>query len=282
MLKKNLINSDDLFGIKEAIVLIDKLFNFRIIKVILRALFAFISLHAISANAFLVQGYDISKSWESAQVYVPSNFLVKNVNNVKVDKSLPIVVFLHGCGGIGEHEKKWAHHLKSEGFIVVLPDSFSIPNREINCIPSSHTTNTGKAPVNELRPAEAEFAMKIIQDQVWADKRNIFLMGHSEGGAGAFLTKEVGFRGIVVSGFSCGVRRKVGSADTTPFIAINWEIDPYFSKDDTPQRQCSDRPFWKNRADKVEIILKGKGHATAFDSLANREVIKFLKERVQN
>lgn len=107
-------------------------------------------------------------------------------------------------------------------------------------------------------------------------------MGHSEDGTGAFLTKEVGFKGTVVSVFSRGVRRKVGSADTTPFIAINWEIDPYFSKDDTPQRQCSDCPFWKNRADKVEIILKGKGHATAFDNFANREVIKFLKARVQN
>jgi poly(3-hydroxybutyrate) depolymerase len=238
--------------------------------------------YSISVNAFVVQGYDVSKAWEGSQVYVPSNFLVKTVNNVKVDSPFPVVILLHGCGGIGEHEKKWAQNLKSEGFIVVLPDSFAIPNRVINCIPSSNTPNIGKVPINDLRPAEAEFAMKMMQDQVWADKRNIFLMGHSEGGAGAFLTKEVGFKGIVVSGFSCGVRKKVGSADTTSFIAINWEIDPYFSKDDTPQRQCSDRPFWKNRADKVEIILKGKGHATAFDNFANREVIKFLKARVQN
>jgi poly(3-hydroxybutyrate) depolymerase len=240
-------------------------------------LFAFSS----SGNAFLVQGYDVSKAWEGAQIYVPSNFLVKRVNTVRVESPMPVVVLLHGCGGIGDHEKKWAQHLKSEGFIVVLPDSFAIPNRVINCIPSSNTPNIGKVPTNDLRPAEAEFAMGMIQEQVWADKRNVFLMGHSEGGAGAFLTKEVGFKGIVVSGFSCGVRRKVGSADTTPFIAINWEIDPYFSKDDTPQRQCSNRPFWKDRTDKVEIILKGKGHATAFDSLANQEVIKFLKVRVQ-
>lgn len=243
--------------------------------------FVFLFLISNSAHAVLVHGFDISKAWESAQIYVPSHFLVKNVHNVKVESPMPVVVLLHGCAGIGEHEKKWAQNLKSEGFIVVLPDSFAIPNREMNCIPSSHTPNVGKVPVNDLRPAEAEFAMKMIQDHVWADKRNIFLMGHSEGGAGAFLTKEVGFKGIVISGFSCGVRKKVGSADTTPFISINWEIDPYFSKNDTPQRQCSDRPFWNNRVDKVEIILKGKGHATAFDNNANREVIKFLKSRIQ-
>jgi poly(3-hydroxybutyrate) depolymerase len=233
------------------------------------------------SNAFLVQGYDVSKAWEGAQVYVPSNILTKKVDDVKVDKPLPVVILLHGCGGIGDHEKKWAQNLKSEGFIVVLPDSFAIPTREINCVPSSNTPNVGKVPVNDLRPAEAEFAMKKVQEQVWADKNNIFLMGHSEGGAGAFLTIEAGFKGVIVSGFSCGVRRKVGSADTTPFIAINWEIDPYFSKDDSPQRKCSDRPFWKNRVDKVEVILKGKGHATASDSLANREVISFLKMRYQ-
>ncbi len=135
--------------------------------------------------------------------------------------------------------------------------------------------------MNDLRPAEAEFAIKKLQEKVWADKDNIFLMGHSEGGAGAFLTIESGFKGVIVSGFSCGVRKKVGSADSTPFLAINWEVDPYFSKDGVPQRQCSDRPFWKNRVDKVEVILKGKGHATASDSLANREVISFLKKLYQ-
>lgn len=248
----------------------------------LRILFALICYYSFSANAILVQGYDVSKSWEGAQVYVPSNFLVKRVDNVDVDNPLPVVVLLHGCGGIGEHEKKWAQNLKSEGFVVVLPDSFAIPNRESNCIPSSNTPNVGKVPVNELRPAEAQFAMKMLQEQFWADNKNIFLMGHSEGGAGAFLTIEAGFKGVIISGFSCGIRKKVGSADLTPFLAINWEIDPYFSKDDSPQRQCSDRPFWKNRVDKVEVILKGKGHATASDSLANREVIKFLKERFKN
>ena len=64
-------------------------------------LFAFSS----SGNAFLVQGYDVSKAWEGAQVYVPSEFLVKSTDNIKVDSPLPVVIFLHGCGGINDHEK---------------------------------------------------------------------------------------------------------------------------------------------------------------------------------
>jgi hypothetical protein len=54
-----------------------------------------------SGNAILIQDYDVSKSWEGAQVFVPSNFLTKKVDDVKVDNPLPVVVLLHGCGGIG-------------------------------------------------------------------------------------------------------------------------------------------------------------------------------------
>jgi len=126
-------------------------------KMIKKILFFSLLIASNFSNAFLVQGYDVSKAWEGAQVYVPSNFLTKKVDDVKVDKSLPVVILLHGCGGIGDHEKKWAQNLKSEGFIVVLPDSFAIPNREINCVPSSNTPNVGKVPVNDLRPAQATF-----------------------------------------------------------------------------------------------------------------------------
>ena len=231
-------------------------------------------------NALNLEDYDVGKSWEKAVVYLPYNFFPKTIDSIQVEKPLPVVILLHGCGGIGEHEKRWAQNLTYEGFIVVLPDSFAIPNREINCIPATNTRNIGQVPVDDLRSAEAEFAMKKMKGQVWADKHNIFLMGHSEGGMGAFLTKEIGFKGVVISGFSCGKRRKVGSNDSTPFIAINWEIDPYFSKSDIPQMQCSSRPFWGNRTDRTEIILKGKGHATAYDNSANLAVIKFLKDRL--
>ena len=62
-----------------------------------KIIFLFLFVFANPANAFLVQGYDVSKAWEGAQVHVPSNFLVKSIDNVKVDSPLPVVVFLHGC-----------------------------------------------------------------------------------------------------------------------------------------------------------------------------------------
>lgn len=244
----------------------------------LRMLVALIGFIATSANAFLVQGYDVSKAWDKAIVYVPGNFLTKTVDTVKTEKPLPTVILLHGCAGIQDHEKKWADFLKSKGFIAILPNSFGIPNREMNCNPSTHTRNMGKVPVNDLRPAEAEYAMLKAQEQTWVDRNNIFLMGHSEGGMGAYLTKELGFKGVIVSGYPCA-RRRIGSAVTTPFLALNWKEDPYFDTGDTIASLCSDKPFWKNRVDATELVFPGKGHDTAYENSALEAVSRFLKDK---
>ena len=232
------------------------------------------------SKANVIEGYDVSKSWEKAIVYVPGNLFTKTVGSVKVEKPMSVVILLHGCGGIHEHEKRWAETIKSAGFIVVLPNSFAIPNREVNCVSETSTANIGKVPVNDLRPAEAEYAGNKINEMEWVDKNNIFLMGHSEGGMGAFYTKEVGFKGVIVSGFPCRSRKPVGSGHGTPFLAINWERDPYFDKNNNPYIQCSDKPFWKRRIDANQLVLPGKGHATAYERQAVDTVLKFLKERI--
>lgn len=224
--------------------------------------------------------YDVSKAWDKAVVYVPNQFFTKTVETVEVEKPMPVVVFLHGCGGIHDHERRWAEEIKAAGYIVVLPNSFGIPGREVNCISETSTPNIGKVPVNDLRPAEAEYAASKVKEMKWADKDNIFLMGHSEGGMGAYLTKELGFKGIIVSGFPCSVRRRVGSEHGTPFLAINWERDPYFENTNYPYAQCSDRPFWKTRIDTNQLVLPGKGHATAYERSAREAVLKFIKDRV--
>lgn len=232
----------------------------------------------VSAKATMVQGFDVFKAWESAVVYVPSNFLPKRVIDVRVDAPQPVVIFLHGCGGIDMHERRWADHLKSQGFIVVLPDSLAIPGRSKNCDSTTHTTNLGKIPVRELRPAEASYAMARVREQTWADQDNIFLMGHSEGGMGAYLTPEMGFKGIIISGFICLIPGGIRAQLATPVLAINWELDPWFIRPDRPNLQCAERPFWSRRSNAKQLVLPGQGHATAFETIARDAVGSFLKE----
>ena len=249
----------------------------------LRTILILFSSHifCIPANAFFVEGYDVSKSWEKSVIYAPGIFFSKNLETISVDIPLPVVIFLHGAGGIHDQEIRWAEYIKSQGFIVVLPNSFAIPNREMNSDPSTFTPNIGKVPVNSLRPAEAEYAMSKIKEVAWADKSNIFLMGHSEGGMGTFLTKELGFNGVIISGFTCGIPRRIGSGPNTPFLAINWETDHFFERENTPYKQCSDRPFWSVRVKASELILPGNGHGTASSVEARNIVSKFLQENLK-
>jgi len=243
-----------------------------------KTVFASLLFFSSIANAFLVQGYDVSKAWEGAQVYVPSNFLVKSVDNVKVDSPLPVVIFLHGCGGINDHERKWASYLKSKNFIVVLPNSFAIPNRPTNCTSTLPNRMVWRVPVDQLRPAEAEYALSKIKEQDWADKNNIFLMGFSEGGMAAHNVKEDGFAGLIMSGFPCALRGPIKSSFDTPTLVLNWKLDPDFIRNDGTYQQCTDKPYWKFRTKSIEILLDGKGHFNADEPLARDAVFKFLTE----
>lgn len=227
-----------------------------------------------TASAQVLADYEISKSWDGAVVYVPSNFSPKTPATVKTDTPMPVVILMHGCAGIGAHEKKWAETLSRQGFIVAMPDSFAIPNRPRNCDPSSHTANLGLVPVNDLRPAEAEYAMAQLRQQPWADKDRVFLMGHSEGAMAAYLTPESGFRAIVLSGFPCAARGGVRAKFDTPVIALNWEKDPYFVN--SPFKKCVQTPAWNRRTNATELMLPGAGHATAFEPAAQAAVIRFL------
>jgi dienelactone hydrolase len=228
------------------------------------------------SHSEVIQGYDIGKSWDNATVYVPSNFFPKRVHTVTTEKPMPTVILMHGCGGIGEHEKRWAEHIKAQGFIVVLPDSLAIPNRPKNCDSTAHKV-LSLVPVNDLRPAEIGYAMSKLKDAPWVDQKNIFLMGHSEGGMAAYLAPELGFRGVIISGFPCTIRGGVRAKTDTPVLAINWERDPWFERPDRRFRQCSETPLWQRRTGTSELILSGVGHATAYEPSARDAVAMFLK-----
>jgi hypothetical protein len=157
-----------------------------------------------------------------------------------------------------------------------MPDSMAIEGRVSNCDATRHIANLGKAPVRELRPAEAEYAHARLQEQVWADASNIFLMGHSEGGMGASLTPELGFRGVIISGFTCLIPGGIRAQRDTPVLVINWQSDPWFERGDRSHRQCSERPFWRFRSKADELVLPGKGHATGYEASARQAVRQFL------
>ena len=87
------------------------------------------------AQAAENQGANAAMTWEKADVFVPGRFLTTTPNKVKVDKPLPVVIYLHGCTGIADHDKRWGGFIKGLGYIAVLPDSMARPGRIPNCDP---------------------------------------------------------------------------------------------------------------------------------------------------
>jgi predicted esterase len=216
--------------------------------------------------------WDISKSWENAQVQVPGSFLSKTVSTVETDKPLPTVILMHGCTGIHQQDINLAKELTNQGFIVVMPDSLAIPERVINCDTKTNTPHLKLVPVETIRPKEIKYAMSQLKQQSWVDKNNIFLIGHSEGGMAAAIVRELGFNGIVISGFNCffGVR----ASTSTPILAIGFESDSYLSR--ISKVQCKD--MWGDRTTSQQITLPGVGHDTYNQPFVKQEIVNFLKK----
>lgn len=228
-------------------------------------------LMSVSVNA-LAQAYDVTKTWEEAVVYVPGNFLTKSISTVEVPKPMPTVILMHGCAGISPEEHNWARFLKGLGFIVIMPDSFASPGRLKNCDTGTHQRNLGLVPVIAIRQWEAEYAVHFAKQQSWIDKKNLFLMGHSEGGMGVSMARGI-FAGVIISGYTCSLG--VFAALQVPVLAISWEKDPWFNG----KFHCKDN--WGERNNSTQIILPGSGHSTSLSSTAREEVEHFLRSKLR-
>ena len=145
---------------------------------------------------------NVSRSWNEATVLVPGRFFATSPHRVRVavDKPLPVVIYMHGCTGItADHDLRWGQFIKALGFIVVLPDSMKRPGRRQNCDPKAK--RGGAFPqVFAMRQEEIRYAVEQLKSSPWADSKNVFLMGHSEGGNAAAQSKLGGLRGVIISG----------------------------------------------------------------------------------
>jgi len=112
----------------------------------------------------------------------------KPANVPAPDRPLPTVLYLHGCKGFAySHDGTmggWAQTLTAAGYTVVMPTSFAREYRPQTCDPATYTYAAGLAmEVSDMRLEELEYALTQLRTVSWVDQRNLFLMGHSEGGA---------------------------------------------------------------------------------------------------
>lgn len=225
---------------------------------------------------------DVDKSWESAPVYVPGSSFSKSTKDLEsLTQSYPVVIYLHGCTGITSHnDRAWAKALADTGYIVVMPDSMSRNGRIPNCDPRAKGPIAAFPQAHDYRQEEIGYALAQARSARWSDKRNVFIMGHSEGGTAVARSTYDGVKGIVISGWSCTHKTNpkfdgINSPRQIPGLAIAWTRDPW--REGKPNEgYCSNKAEGRQFR---QVDLPGVGHDTF--GIANAEVIKFFKDNTQ-
>lgn len=228
------------------------------------------------------QGANVAITWEKAEVFIPGRVVKTTPDKVAVIKPLPVVIYLHGATGIDpDHDVRWGSFIKDLGYIAVLPDSMARPGRKPNY--DSRTRRGGVFPAaNAMRIEETRYVLEQIKKSTWADANNVFLMGHSEGGQAAARNRLPGFRGIIISGWTCTDSARPGfdgifAPLETPILTLEWDHDAF--REGTPQQgSCANKFGERKKAH--QVLLAGTQHGTYSQREARDAVAQFLKENL--
>jgi poly(3-hydroxybutyrate) depolymerase len=212
---------------------------------------------------------DIASTWTQARVYLPRMPSHVKPADISLARKIPTVVYVHGCTGLGPGDARWARTLNSAGYAVVAPDSFARSYRWANCDPKTHLGGAFFE-AGTMRQEEIENALKMLRDSPWVDERNIFLMGHSEGGGAVARWQEGGFKAEIISGNRC--QGGLSAPTKIPVLVIAFVHDPW---DGNYHRTCGIR--FAGRESASELLLPGTGHDTSQSPEAQRAVLDFLR-----
>ena len=212
---------------------------------------------------------DIASTWTQARIYLPRVSSYVRPADVSVIQKLPTVVFLHGCTGLTAGNARWARTLTSAGYGVVAADSFARSYRRSNCDPKTYLTGAFPA-AGTMRQEEIQYALKSLRAAPWADERNLFLMGHSEGGAAVASWQGGRFKAQIISGSRC--RGGLLAPPRIPVLVIAFVHDPW---DGNYHRTCA--IWFGGRESASEMLLPGSGHDTSQSHEAQRAVLDFLR-----
>lgn len=103
------------------------------------------------------------------------------------DGPFPVVIGLHGCGGLNNSTgvvaslyRDWGQRLAAAGFAVVFPDSYGSRGHKSQCGVRSRTVRTDHERVADIQAARAW-----LHEQPWVIPDRVALLGWSTGGISA-------------------------------------------------------------------------------------------------
>lgn len=219
-------------------------------------------------------GYDVKESIHNAQVYDEGKqYDITHLDTIQEPRK--VFIYAHGSGGLNTsgHPESWSRWLSTLGYLVVVPDLYSIPGVVRNHDSRTKTKNTGAMkpysygrclnPMICLSQASVRQAIRILKNSIFVDEWNI--MGHSLGAGATSRMKLTKFTQGILSGYRC--HRPVRWQSSMLTLSINYEDDPWMNE---YEQGCLEQGI------DYQLLLDGQGHQS-YDPISRETVREFLE-----
>ena len=198
--------------------------------------------------------------------------------------NLPAVLYLHDCPGIKIEAVRDLDELANAGFAVFAPDSFDDRHRKSDCVRFDYVAGLNPDAYVQ-RQSEILVALTEMKKLPWIDSSAIILYGLGEGALAAANYPGNEFRGVVLTGWTCGAAqypRDVAGLKTpadTPVLALVSRYDPWFDRSGHAGN-CGAYMAGRKYAQSIVIENQGLHHITWSDVRARDAVRRFITSLV--
>jgi len=194
---------------------------------------------------------------------------------------IPAVLYLHDCPGLKIEAMRDIDEIASTGFAVFAPDSFDNRDRKSDCVRFEFIAGLNPDAYVQ-RQSEILVALTEMRKLPWIDSSAIILYGLGEGALAAANYPGHDFRGVVLTGWTCGAAQYpediagLKTPPDIPVLALVSRYDPWFDREGRAGN-CGAYMAGHKYAQSVVIENRGLHHITWMDDRATEVVRRFLK-----
>ncbi len=197
---------------------------------------------AADSHAAQVVKFEASSKWRGQIINLVGQF-----SRPRGSGKVPVVILLHGCGGLGFAVRSslnaHARHAVRNGFAALVLDSFG-PRRIAGGWVCKGLNRLADARSYRLR--DIRDAAKWLKSRPDVDGRNIFVMGQSNGGSVALRAAAAGgFRAVAAYYPWCGA----ASGNRAPLIVFGGGLDDWVPPDACKHRRQTAKYRYVHYAD---------------------------------